>query len=86
MSRASRHLVARPEVSESLFQYRRKKLREVATPEFVEVQVTEAPWGTRHTGSASESTIEVQLSNERSLMVGREFDAGHLRALLAVGL
>jgi transposase-like protein len=72
------------EVSESLFYYWRKKLREVARPEFVEVQVAEPEWGTRHSGSASGSTIEVRLSNGRSLMVGREFDASHLRALLAV--
>jgi hypothetical protein len=71
------------EVSESLFYYWRKKLGE-ARPEFVEVRVAEPEWRTRHSGSASGSTIEVRLNNGRSLMVGREFDAGHLRALLAV--
>jgi len=72
------------EVSESLFYYWRKKLREAATPEFVEVQVGEPEWRTRHSRSASGSRIEVRLNNGRSLMVGREFDAGHLRDLLAV--
>jgi hypothetical protein len=72
------------EVSESLFYYWRKKLREGATPGFVEVQVAEPEWRAKHSRSAPGSTIEVRLSNGRSLMVGREFDAGHLRALLAV--
>jgi hypothetical protein len=34
--------------------------------------------------SAPGSTIEVRLHNGRSLMVAEEFDARHLRALLAV--
>jgi len=72
------------EVSESLFHYWKKKLREVATPRFVEVQVAEPQLKPRHPGSVPESTIEVRLSNGRSLIVGPEFDASHLRALLAV--
>jgi hypothetical protein len=72
------------EVSESLFYYWRKKLRAVALPGFVEVQVAEPEWRARHSGCEPGSTIEVRLSNGRSLMVGPEFDAGHLRALLAV--
>ena len=72
------------EVSEPLFYYWRKKLREVATPGFVEVQVTEPEWRARHCRSAARSTIEVRLSNGRSLMVAPEFDARHLRALLAL--
>ena len=38
----------------------------------------------RHSGAALGSTIEVRLRNGRSLMVAPEFNAGHLRALLAV--
>ncbi len=72
------------EVSESLFHYWRKRLREVATPRFVEVQVAEPQLRPRHSRSAPGSTIEVRLSNGRSLMVAPEFDASHLRALLAV--
>ncbi len=72
------------DVSESLFHYWRKRLREVATPRFVEVQVAEPQLRPRHSRSAAGSTIEVRLSNGRSLMVAPEFDASHLRALLAV--
>ena len=71
-------------VSEALFYYWRKKLRDVARPGFVEVQVAEPELGARHGCSAGGSTIEVRLSNGRSLMVAPEFDASHLRALLAV--
>ena len=38
----------------------------------------------RRSGSAVGTTIEVRLSNGRSLIVAPEFDASHLRALLAV--
>jgi antitoxin component of MazEF toxin-antitoxin module len=37
-----------------------------------------------HSGAAQGTTIEVRLGNGRSLMVSPEFNAGHLRALLAV--
>ncbi|MGA8437619.1 MAG: hypothetical protein WB762_35065 [Candidatus Sulfotelmatobacter sp.] len=72
------------ELSGSLFYYWRKRLRAVATPGFVEVQVAEPQWRARHSRSAPGSTIEVRLRNGRSLMVAAEFDASHLRALLAV--
>jgi hypothetical protein len=67
----------------SQFYYWKKQLREVATPPFVQVQVAKPPLRPSF-GSAVGSTIEVRLSNGRSLMVGPEFDASHLRALLAV--
>ena len=71
------------EVPESLFYYWRKRLREVAAAPFVEVQLAKPhlrPQQSRAVGS----TIEVRLSNGRSLMVPPEFDASHLRAVLAV--
>ena len=71
-------------LSESLFYYWKKRLREVATPAFVEVQVAQPDLSPRRSGSAVGATIEVRLSNGRSLMVAPEFDASHLRALLAV--
>ena len=69
---------------ESLFYYWKKWLREVATPPFVEVQVAQPHLSPRPSRSAMGPAIEVRLSNGRSLMVAPEFDASHLRALLAV--
>ena len=46
---------------------------------FVEVQLAESL-----AGVPGDSRIEVRLQNGRSLVVGRGFDAEHLRALLAV--
>jgi len=69
---------------ESLFYYWKKRLREVATPAFVEVQVAQPDLSPGRSGSAVGATIEVRLSNGRSLIVAPEFDASHLRALLAV--
>jgi hypothetical protein len=71
-------------VRERLFYYWKKRLREAAMPQFVEVQVAKPQLRTKHSRSALESTIEVRLSNGRSLIVPPEFDASHLRALLAV--
>jgi hypothetical protein len=57
----------------------KKRLRENAATKFLEVQVAEpAP------SVPVDSRIEVRLQNGRSLVVGRGFDAQHLRALLAV--
>jgi hypothetical protein len=67
---------------ESLFYYWKKRLQQAATPPFVEVQVAKPEL--RPSRSALGSTIEVRLSNGRSLLVAPSFDAGHLRALLAV--
>jgi transposase-like protein len=69
---------------ESLFYYWKKRLREGATPPFVEVQVAQPHLSPRGSRSAVGATIEVRLSNGRSLIVAREFDASHLRAVLAV--
>jgi hypothetical protein len=67
------------ELRASHFFWWKKRLRENTTARLVEVQVTES--------SASlpgDSRIEVRLQNGRSLMVGRGFDAEHVRGLLAV--
>jgi hypothetical protein len=57
----------------------KKRLRKSTTGKFLEVQVQEpAP------SAADDPRVEVRLKNGRSLVVGRGFDAGHLRALLAV--
>jgi transposase-like protein len=72
------------ELHKSQFYYWKKRLREVATPQFVEVQVEKPQLRPKPSRSALGSTIEVLLSNGRSLMVPPEFDASHLRALLAV--
>ena len=72
------------ELHESQFYYWKKRLREAATPPFVEVQVAGPYLSQRHCGSALGSTIEVRLRNGRSLMVAPEFEASHLRVLLAV--
>jgi hypothetical protein len=63
----------------SHFYWWKKRLRENTAARFVEVQVAESP-----ANLPGDSRIEVQLQNGRSLMVGRGFDAEHVRALLAV--
>jgi hypothetical protein len=61
----------------------KKRLRQAGTEQFVEVQVL-------GTGKAAQVTaahnlaIEVRLGDGRSVFVEPGFDAGHLRALLAV--
>ena len=72
------------ELRESQFHYWKKRLREVATPQFVELQVANPLQRPSYFRSALGSTIEVRLSNGRSLIVPPEFDPSHLRALLAV--
>lgn len=57
----------------------KKRLRENAAAKFLEVQVAEPA-----ASAPGDSRIEVRLQNGRSLVVGRGFDADHLRALLAV--
>jgi hypothetical protein len=57
----------------------KKRLRKSAAAKFLEVQVKEpAPM------AADDPRVEVRLQNGRSLVVGRGFDAEHVRALLAV--
>ena len=72
------------EVSEGLFYYWRKRLREAAAPEFVEVHVAKPRARPQPSRAGLASSIEVRLSNGRSLIVPPEFDASHLRALLPV--
>ena len=69
---------------ETLFYYWKKQLPEVARSQFVEVQVAKPDFSQRHSCATLGSTIEVRLINGRRLMVAPEFNAGHLRALLAV--
>src|SRR5258708_29090340 len=58
----------------------KKRLGEDTTTQFLEVQLRET------TPSAVRDTrVEIRLSNGRSLLVGRGFDAEHVRALLAGG-
>jgi hypothetical protein len=61
------------------FYWWKKRLWEDTTTRFVEVQVAESP-----VKVVGDLRIEVRLQNGRSLMVGREFDAEHVQALLAV--
>lgn len=71
-------------VRESLFYYWKKRLRGAAVRQFVEVGLTK---GQREEAGAClqlGTTIEVRLRNGRSLVVGPEFSASHLRAVLAV--
>ena len=72
------------ELRKCQFYYWKKRLREIAMPPFVEVQVTKPHVRPSHCHTALGSTIEVRLSNGRSLMVAPEFDATHLQALLAI--
>ena len=72
------------ELPESQFYYWKKRLKEAATPPFVEVQLAKTHRSQRYVGSAVGSTIEVRLGNGRSLLVAPGFEASHLRALLAV--
>jgi hypothetical protein len=67
----------------SHFYYWKERLRESATPQFVEVEVAKPHLRGRQSRAALGSTIEVRLSNGRSLVVTPDFDANHLRALLA---
>ena len=69
---------------EALFYYWKKQLQEVGRSQFVEVQVGKPDVSQRGCGVALGTTIEVRLRNGHSLMVAPEFNAGHLRALLAV--
>ena len=57
----------------------KKRLRESATTRFLEVRVQKPA-----SSAAGDARVEVRLQNGRSLMVGRGFDAEHVRALLAL--
>ena len=64
------------------FFYWKKRLRQAATPQFVAVQIANAKQAPAR--AALSTTIEVRLSHGRGLVVAPNFDADHLRALLAV--
>ena len=66
------------------FYYWKKQLRRIASGEFVEVRVARPQAKQQQLRSMPATTIEVRLSNGRSLIVAAEFDASHLRAVLAV--
>jgi transposase-like protein len=71
-------------VREALYYYWKKQWKKAAMPQFVEVELAK---GNRESVPARlglGTTIEVRLRNGRSLMVTPEFDANHLRELLAV--
>jgi len=72
------------ELRESQFYYWKKRLREEAARQFVEVQVANPQLRQTHARSGVEATIEVRLRNGRSLVVTPSFEASHLRALLAL--
>jgi hypothetical protein len=57
----------------------KKRLGKSAVGKFLEVQVAEP-----RPRVADDSSIEIRLQNGRSLVVGRGFDAEHVRALLMV--
>src|ERR1700739_4343045 len=61
----------------SHFYWWKKRLREKTTARFVEVRVADF-----RINIPVDSRIEVRLQNGRSLVVGRGFDAEHVRALL----
>jgi ATP-dependent helicase YprA (DUF1998 family) len=73
------------ELAQSQLTYWKRRLREPAKAPFVEVQLAQPGVEPRVQARASGSTsIEVRLRSGRSLMVAANFDARHLRALLAV--
>jgi transposase-like protein len=69
---------------EALFYYWKKQLQEAVGSQFMEVQVAKPDLSERDSHAAPGSTIEVRLHNGRSLIIAPEFNAGHLRVLLAV--
>lgn len=71
-------------LSRSYFYCWKRRLQEASRPQFVEVQVVKANPDKKPSRSTLGPTIEVRLSNGRSLVVRPEFDASHLRALLSV--
>jgi hypothetical protein len=61
----------------------KKRVRDCKPEQFVEVRVAARP-EPEQPAQRQRSSIEIRLSSGRSLVVGAEFDASHLRALLAV--
>jgi hypothetical protein len=71
------------ELCASYFFAWKKRLRHAATGPFVEVQVV-GMVKTAQVTAAHSRAIEIRLADDRSVFVEPGFDAGHLRALLAV--
>ena len=69
--------------SSQLFAWK-KRLREAARGEFVEVQVKPAESLREVAGRQEAKAIEIRLCRGRSIVIEPGFDANHLRALLAV--
>lgn len=72
------------ELRPSQFYYWKRQVREAAMPQFMEVRVSKPAMTPTESRMGLGATIEVRLRNGRSLIVGPEFDASHLQALLAV--
>lgn len=72
------------ELRESQFYYWKKRVRKAAMPQFMEVRVRKPAMTATDSRVGLGATIEVRLRNGRSLIVGPEFDASHLQALLAL--
>jgi len=68
---------------DSLFYDWKKRIREGDAAKFVEVKLKE-PSEQRTPAPERYPAIEIRLSKGRSILVEPGFDAGHLRALLAV--
>jgi hypothetical protein len=68
---------------DSLFYDWKKRIREGEAAKFVEVKLKE-PSEQRKSSPERYPAIEIRLSKGRSILVEPGFDAGHLRALLAV--
>ncbi len=64
----------------------RKRLRQVETAPFVAVEIagTSAPEVPDVSAPAPSTPLELRLRRGRSLLVGPDFDAGHLRRLLQI--
>lgn len=72
-------------VERRYFYYWKRRLGETAVQsQFVELQLAKPALSHWHVGRGLGATIEVRLRNGRSLMVAPEFDAQHLRLLMAV--
>jgi len=72
-------------LSRSYFYCWKRRLQEASRPQLVEAQVVKANPDKRPSRSTLGPTIEVRLSNGRSLVVRPEFDASHFAGLAERG-
>jgi hypothetical protein len=72
-------------IAGSAFYYGKKRSREAAVPQFVEVQVGKSQLRPKHSRSALESTIEVRLSNGRSPARAAGVRGGSLTSVIGGG-